>query len=85
MSESRALNVTYMNSTARPIVVSIYLTYPSANGNVGIYVDGVHVHFLSTSTADTLSAIVPPGSSYSLVPALQTVTPVIHFWSELKG
>ena len=86
LTSSRESGVTYTNSTATPILVSISLsdTY-SLSPTVSIYVDGVLI--LTNNYDDgrnfgsfSHSFIVPSGSAYSISSPLST----IKAWSELR-
>lgn len=82
---SRSANTTYTNNTGRPIMVNIQFTQTGGSNPTSILeVDGVGVARggqPGVAGGGTLSAIVPPGSTYSLIngpgnpPAL---------WSELR-
>ena len=71
LTSSRASDVTYTNSTGKPILV-IVNTY----GGTSI-VDGVTLRYGGTDTEGDWSFIVPSGSTYS-------VTGNIRSWSELR-
>ena len=86
LTSSRASGVTYTNSTARPVLVSISLsdTY-SQSPTVSIYVGGFLI--LTNKYDDgqnfgsfSHSFIVPSGSTYSISSPLST----IQTWSELR-
>lgn len=86
LTSSRASGVTYTNSTARPILVSISLadTY-SKSPTVSIYVGGVliltnHYDLNDNFGSFSHSFIVPSGSTYSISSPLST----IQTWSELR-
>ena len=68
-SVTRNNNVTYYNTTGRPILTGNYCTTTSSNAAT-IYVDGIEVYNWQMGPADTGGAIslvlVPPGSHYVL-------------------
>ena len=81
---SRSASTTYYNTTSRPIVVSIAAA-STANSNYALTVNGVTAFSTgqnNTSTLTGVSAIVPPGGSYSF--AISAGTPTINNWSELR-
>ena len=86
VTASRAINVTYTNSTGRPIMVSTYAYY-STNQYMELKVDGISVAlagwsaFGSGYVGGTVSAIVPAGSSYI---AVSTGVSIIQKWAELR-
>jgi len=83
---SRAINVTYTNSTGRPIIVSTY-AYCGTNQYMELQVDGISVALAGWSSfgagyvQGTVSAIVPAGSSYIVV---STGISVLQKWTELR-
>ena len=86
---SRIKNVTYTNSTSKPICVSITAYEGSSTYSCAprLVVDGLIVSYqISRSpaynVAATVSAIVPPGSTYEYA---DTTTAVIQTWHELRG
>lgn len=78
VKSQRNANTTYVNSTGKPIYVSI--GKGSAEGEPGgLLINGVQVGVLTgTGPAMTTSAIVPPGSSYKYTSSN------FIFWSELS-
>lgn len=83
VSASRTAGVNYINNTGKPINISIYFNYNSSLGFVGIFIDGVQFATTGDITTDTLSAIVPDGSTYSLTPFnINDLT--IFNWNELR-
>lgn len=81
LTASRAGGTTYYNTTGKPIVVNIRATNASS-GNPSIVVNGVTVSATTTQTniAPMLSAIIPPGASYSMTLGGAG----INFWVELR-
>lgn len=85
VSDSREVNVTYTNTTDKPIFVSIYnyaslsgLTYPR------LFIDEMVVsaqldRTSSFNTGGTVCGIVPVGSTYKYSPVGDT-----HTWFELR-
>lgn len=80
---SRALGVTYTNSTGKPIEVAVAVY---AGGNHGLYItiDGVVLTANGTTNLNaSLTATIPPGGTYS-VTNLGT-SPLIDSWAELRS
>jgi hypothetical protein len=84
MTSSRAVNTTYTNSTGKPIMVNVY----DADGesrSATLRVDGITVaktaFNLGGGGTATLSAIVPNGSSYIVVPGGNWT---LANWAELR-
>lgn len=81
---SRAANVTYYNTTGRPICVSVNVTM-GQTGQASFMVNGVsNIGYVSNVTPSTTvqlstSCIVPAGGSYSL-----TSNSSLAFWAELR-
>lgn len=80
---SRAMGVTYYNTTGRPITVTIY-SYTSTSSNT-LTVDGSSITAINkTNSGDgcngTISAVVPNGSSYSFGGASGNIL----WWHELR-
>lgn len=82
VTASRANNVTYTNSTGKPIMVSL-----SAGGgsvpNIEIHVDGV-ITFMNRNAFSSLTevgcvGIIPAGSTYKAV-----ITGTLTYWKELR-
>jgi hypothetical protein len=65
VSASRAINTTYTNSTGKPIMVSV--ATPTNNAN-NLLIDGIVVAtaVYASVTPNTVSGIVPNGSTYSI-------------------
>lgn len=79
---SRAVGSTYTNSTARPIMVSVYANTTVNAVDCILTVGGVKVSqgfSQSSGGAQTFEAIVPVGSTYALNGTLS-----ISWWSELR-
>jgi hypothetical protein len=69
VSSSRASGVTYINTTNRPIFISIYSNTGQSYGkSVTLLVDDVRVGYMDTASNDDaqLTAIIPPNSKYSV-------------------
>ena len=69
VSSSRASGVTYINTTNRPIFISIYSNTGQSYGKaVTLLVDDVRVGYMDTASNDDaqLTAIIPPNSKYSV-------------------
>lgn len=86
MTASRALSTTYTNTTGLPIMVSVVL---DINSNITVecqmYVDGLLIYHYHNNPNNSgigtcVSAIVPPGSTYSIT---STGIP-IQSWAELR-
>jgi len=77
MSGSRTHSTSYVNTTGRPIVVNIGVT--ASTGRL-LAVDGVTVANCDGSgSAEFMSAVVPPGSTYSISGLATIIT-----WAELR-
>jgi len=79
---SRAIGVTYTNTTGKPILVSIYIYLPSSQSS-DLVVDGITVStmrnpFTSGNYWATIQAIIPNNSTYS------ASNGTLQFWSELS-
>lgn len=84
MTSSRTADVTYTNSTGRPIMISVYGS-SGANRSGLLYVDSVLIARTETTGSSgigTLTAIVPNGSTY-IVSAGSTAWSVFN-WAELR-
>ena len=72
VTSSRALNVTYQNSSNRPILVSISYYYNVSAGELTFYINGV-VHSRITGNRTYYSepqfteVTIPPGATYKIV------------------
>lgn len=81
VTSDRLTNVTYRNDTLRPILIVI--GRPGGNGaTCDIYVDGVRAAYTSIDAyggANSISAIVPPGSLYKNTGNTNT-----SLWYELR-
>lgn len=82
---SRAANTGYTNNTGRPKIVTIIVSYTSANANTQFQVDGGPYSAFAignnlSGLTFTHSVIVPPGSTYRLQSITGTVT--INQWFE---
>lgn len=70
-SPTRVKNTTYTNSLSYPIMVSVYMTGNGANSNGVLTVAGTTVAQCQGDTTNgasssTMTAIVPPGATYSV-------------------
>jgi hypothetical protein len=87
VAASRAVLTTYVNTTGRPILVTISGTINTANATSQLTINGVVVA-ISTPTYTTgvrvgiQSALIPAGASYSIAPSVGTLT--IGTWMELR-
>jgi len=89
VTSSRAANTTYTNSTGKPIMVSISVGVQGVSEDGWfLYVSGIVVAEMAQNTAGLstgintqLSAIVPNGATYSLVPISSGE---IGWWVELR-
>lgn len=87
VTASRAVATTYYNTTGKPIQVSIIGKHATAGGliSLAITVSGVPVGLQEFDTDvggapyATVTAIVPPGASYSA-----SITNTLHRWVELR-
>jgi len=80
---SRVLNVTYTNTTGKPIWVSLYGTSAAATNNISVEIDGVPNCSRTTSPAsysNSVQAIIPNGSTYKATVVNSSVT----IWIELR-
>jgi len=83
MTASRALGTTYTNTTARPILVAITVTYGSGTtmtmmiGGVSIPADGSH----AATERTTNTFIIPPGMTYSYS---TSGGDTLYKWAELR-
>lgn len=88
LSGTRKAGVTYTNKYPYPIAVSLTATTGSANGYLRLHVGGVEAVMVTSydpsnpnARYNTLSAIVPPGSTYVLT--LAGGDSSLNRWSEL--
>ncbi len=80
---SRAINVTYTNSSTLPIVVNVALVGTAANQTATIIVDGVSIFgssFPNTGLSLAVSAIIPAGSTYKVPTGSYTISN----WVEIR-
>lgn len=81
----RAFSTFYTNTTGRPIQVSVAISYLPGSRSATLVVDGVTVaqgaSGGSAASTSTLSAIVPHGSTYIVVPS---GGPTLNSWAELR-
>jgi len=90
VTANRTLAINYLNNTARPVAVAVIMKYASGPGGNGgnLIVDSSVASVFEMnaySMTFTLSAIVPPGSTYA-VNDLRTNggTSVVSAWRELR-
>jgi len=86
---SRALSTTYTNSTGRAIFVSVTVAWGNASATLTLTIDGVVVQKEagnpdSSDISLAVSAVVPAGSTYSVVQTSNTTAGVIEYWAELR-
>jgi len=81
---SRALNVTYTNSTGKPIVVYVSVANSVSSPLMLNQIDGVTIYGAASPTANTWFAftmIVPIGSTYLIN---MNGTPTLQYWVETR-
>ncbi|WP_288253754.1 hypothetical protein [uncultured Hydrogenophaga sp.] len=80
-TQAKAVNITYTNSTGRPIMVMVSLS-TSANDNASVLVNGVeHARFgVAAGLIGFFSFVVPNGATYRV----NAVIAVMNVWSELR-
>lgn len=84
VTASRALGVTYTNSTGKPIVVVAHTPF-GATGDIYGYAAPYNIEYVAESAGTTnlrLQLIVPNGSQYQISKVLGTGT--ISKWYELR-
>jgi hypothetical protein len=86
-SASRAVGVTYTNSTGRTIAVSIAGSMASVNQSLQFFINGNAYNFsVAAYTANSWMSltglIIPPGATYKVVTSSGSFT--INNWSELR-
>ncbi len=84
---SRAIGVTYYNTTSRPILACLCIVSTNAlpdNGHTRTFVDGVQTSIQNSyyGYANTSTIVVPVGSSYHATN--DGTLPSIYVWSELR-
>jgi phage-related tail fiber protein len=80
---SRAINVTYTNSSTLPIVVNVALVGTTANQTATVIVDGVSIFgssFPNTGLSLAVFAIIPAGSTYKVPTGSYTISN----WVEIR-
>lgn len=85
-SSQRSLNTDYTNSTGKPIMVAVSGIF---NGGqyIAWYIDGVNVISTGVHAAteqDSITTIVPPGSTYRLYATDSFYGGIAPTWSELR-
>jgi hypothetical protein len=86
VTASRAVGVTYTNTTGRPIAVSVYFASADQGRQAELYVSGVAVFgSQASSTHDriTVSGVVPAEATYGVDMTFGT-TQVLVYWRELR-
>ena len=81
---SRALNVTYTNSTGKPIVVYVSVANSVSSPLMLNQIDGVTIYGAASPTANTwfsMTLIVPIGSTYLVN---MNGTPTLQYWVETR-
>ena len=81
---SRALNVTYTNSTGKPIVVYVSVANSVSSPVMLNQIDGVTIYGAASPTANTwysMTLIVPIGSTYLVN---MNGTPTLQYWVETR-
>lgn len=83
VTSSRSKGSDYTNSHSYPIMVNIHMSNTGANSNATMYVGGVQVAYVAGDTTNggassTMSAIVPPGLTYSVSGSRN-----LGYWAEL--
>lgn len=84
VSASRSMGVTYTNTTGRPIIVQAWGSTTSTTNSFKIVADGIDVSLSaisSNNSSATVSAIIPPGITYSAVSSNVTLLK----WLELRA
>ncbi|WP_082143197.1 phage tail protein [Pseudomonas fildesensis] len=85
VTASRAWATTYTNNTGKPIQVNVVARDPVAgNFSISLYVGGVKIAetYLSASSQNWVSGIVPPGATYRA--ERQDTNDTITTWAELR-
>lgn len=87
VTASRTQGVTYTNTTGKPIFVEVYSIMTVANVGWCIQVDGFfrggqRTDVWAGNSKNTVMAIVPNNSTYSVVVSAGSIT--INTWSELR-
>lgn len=80
-TQARAVNVTYTNSTGRPIMAMVGLS-SGANDNASVLINGAqHARFgVVAGLIGFCSFVVPNGATYRV----DAVSAVVNVWSELR-
>jgi len=87
VTASRALGTTYTNSTGKPIMVSVNAVGSPNNGSMYMTVNGVILGYQGVNAVAsavmyaTMTAIVPPGATYS---ATSYIGGSLSVWAELR-
>lgn len=81
MSASRSFNVTYTNTTGRPIQVSAQSNNSTSAFSLRFVVDGVDAYYISNAYSSLQAQIiVPDGATYEVI----TNATVVRNWAELR-
>jgi hypothetical protein len=87
VTASRVLGTTYTNTTGKPIMVSVNVVGSPNNGSMYMTVNGVVLGYQGVAAVAsavmyaTMTAIVPPGATYS---AASYIGGGLNLWSELR-
>lgn len=87
VTASRAVDITYTNTSGKPIQLSVlFMSTSAANTTVGLFVNGVPLYGTHAAFAGNavpcVPAIIPPGATYVLTVYGGTAT--LNRWSELR-
>ena len=87
VSASRALATTYTNTTGKPIFITVSISGVATGSSAQLLVDAVasqntSQNYTAGAYCSAITAIIPPGSTYSVVSTIGTVT--IVKWEELR-
>lgn len=86
LTASRALNITYTNSTGKPIEVAITFAVNASAERVDIYIGGTRLLFAGNGAGATehyncITFTIPNGATYN---ATSAATPSVILWAELR-
>lgn len=85
VTSSRALGVTYTNSTSRPIMVTVTCVSTSGLSQMTTFVNGAPAgatSIVQNNSNGTVSFVVPPSNTYSVVAGGGTIS--LAYWAELR-